>query len=328
MNAYLLCAHGEAPDQAGLHSALCRLQTLAFAHYEGVVEPSEDFMRWYISRPGLHRHLCQAAFAGEELVSSLFVTLSRMRLCGEWVSCGLVDTVMTHPGHRRRGLARRLFGRALEAMASAGADLSLLYTSRADPPGPAQRLYEDLGYRVRELVVRFVRESAHGSSVKPARALPPDASARDLFRDALGGREGWLDLDEALWAWRRTSRSRLYPVTLRQTPGGGAAAVCTGRLLASGRPEPAAVLSDLVLPEDGERATALAGILAAVPPELPVTVLCPHREVGLAELLVDMGFRAAAVEAAFIRPHSDLAARLVEREPQGWYVAVESVIGI
>ena len=84
--------------------------------------------------------LCQAALAGDELVSSVLVTLASMWLAGGAVQCGIIDEVMTHPDHRRRGLARALIDRALEAMVSAGAELSLLYTLETNPASAPQRL--------------------------------------------------------------------------------------------------------------------------------------------------------------------------------------------
>ena len=106
IKGYRTCTHEDVSDQPGLLQALADLNALTFGKYDGVVVPSRDFMAWYTRRPGMDPRLCQAAFAGERLVASLFVTLLEMRLWGQIVQCAIIDTVMTHPSHRRKGLAR------------------------------------------------------------------------------------------------------------------------------------------------------------------------------------------------------------------------------
>lgn len=325
MAAYRLCSHAEVSDGEGLLTSLAHLERLTFAHYDGVVSAGPSFMRWYTGRPGMNPQVCQAAFCGDTLVSSVFVTLARMRLGGEVVVCGLVDTVMTHPDHRRRGLAGTLLRRALAAMGAAGAEVSLLNTAREEPIRPPERLYRDVGYLPRELVIRFWRQpgplSAGGDK---ATRLRPDESARSLFERSLGERDGWLLLDDNLWRWRRQERPAEYPVALYRTDSGALAAVCCGELLVSGRSRSVCVVSDLVLPGK-DALLALVGVAAR---DRLVTLLCPQSDASLVRLAGDAGFAAGGTEVAMLRPITERGARLLSRPTSGWYVALESLVGV
>jgi len=319
--------HAEVRDWEALIRELSALEGLTFSHYDGVVHATPSFLQWYTARPGLKRGLCQAAFAGNKLVCNVFVTLARMRLGGGPVICGLVDTVMTHPDHRRRGLATALLERALRAMESEGADLSLLYTARAEAVLPPERLYQRLGYAPRELVTRLLRPArpAEGS---PSVLMPPDASARQVFDQSLSRHDGWLLLDDDLWRWRRQQRPREYPVALLGTASGGAAALCTGELIMSGAPLPVSVISDLVLPAGAAARGALDALLACAPAEAAITVLCPQSEVQRERLLLEAGFAPSGVEVAMLRPISERGRAALRAPAAPWYVAVESVIGV
>jgi GNAT superfamily N-acetyltransferase len=169
MAGYRFCSHGDTKDSGWLRRAIAGLNRLAFAYYDGVVVPRGSFVDWYTARPGMDPRLCQAALAGGELVSSVLVTVASMWLGGRRVQCGIIDEVMTHPDHRRRGLASTLMDRALDAMASAGAAVSLLYTLEANPVSRPQCLYEILGYRLCERVDRFVALPGRPEAGHPAR---------------------------------------------------------------------------------------------------------------------------------------------------------------
>jgi GNAT superfamily N-acetyltransferase len=328
MSQYRLCTHADIADRGALHRAIADLNGLTFGHYDGVVVPTLSFVTWFAARPGMDPRLCQAAFVGDELVSSVLVTLARMRLAGQMVLCGIIDEVMTHPDHRRRGLARALIGRALEAMGAAGAEVSLLNTLEASPPAGPQRLYESLGYRVYERVDRFVAPPRRDNAGVAAVAIPPDDAARTAFAAGLGDRDGWLDLDDDLWRWRRIERPCDYPVTLHRAGVGGLGAWCTGDLLVAGQPTPFAVLSDVVLPHDERAAPALAQLLAAAPSDTAVTVLCPRSDARLGRLLTQRGFGVTGTEFAMLRPLASALAGGIGQPAMCWYVAVESVIGV
>ena len=62
------------------------------------------------------------------MVSSLFLTLSHIYLEGELTPVGIIDTVMTHPDYRRRGLASALLKEAEKIMAEKECRMGYLYT--------------------------------------------------------------------------------------------------------------------------------------------------------------------------------------------------------
>jgi len=328
MNEYRLVTHAQVEDSPGFAEALCRLNSLTFGEYYGVFFPTPDFINWYVTRPGLELGLSQAAFRGEELVSSLFVTLARMRLGGEMVLCGFVDTVMTHPSHRRRGLASSLLQRALAAMKSAGAEVSLLYASCEDPPEPPQIMYQRLGYSVYELALRFVKQPPHTAEAAPATLIPPDDGARISFASALSQHDGWIELDDSLWRWRRIQRPPHYPAILCRTPGGALCAMCSGDLLATGQPRRVTVVSDLVLPDESREEGDLKAIIATAVSDAPITVFCANSDTTLNRCLRSLAFVPVATEAAMVRPLTQAAADLVRTQPRDWYAAVESIIGV
>ncbi len=325
---YEFVSHAEIDNREWLTRSLADLNALTFGHYRGVIVPSPSFMDWYTRRPGMEPALCQGVLAGDSLVSSLFVTLAPMRLNTEVLVCGIVDTVMTHPDHRRRGLARGLLDRAVGGMKKGGADLSLLYTAVADPPAVPQRLYESLGYSTYGLVDRFVKAPPHLSAAGPAATVSPDAELRCHVEARLGTRSGWLVLDEALWGWRRVDRLADYPVALERARDGTLAAVCCGRLLAGGQQQLYAVVSDLAAASGQVREEALCSFLSTIPTKATATVLCPRSDISLAHALEAVAFRAAGTEAAMLLPLSDAAKKQVARRSSLWYVAVESVIGV
>jgi GNAT superfamily N-acetyltransferase len=326
MREYRILSHAEAGDRQRLIVALSDLEGLTFSHYDGVVHSTPSFLRWYLARPGMLPQLCQAAFADGQLVSSVFVTLAQMRLGGEAVLCGLVDTVMTHPDHRRHGLATKLLERVLGALENAGADVSLLYTARDEPVSPPERLYRGLGYEPRESVTRYVRPPGPISEgIPPAEQLDP--SDRRPFERALAAMDGWLLLDEDLWRWRRIERPDEYPIALYATRSGAAAAICVGELIVSGAPRLLTVISDLVLPRDETARDELYALLSAAPSNAPVTILGPQSS-RRGELLREVGFAAGGVEVAMIHPISSRGRAAAARPPGEWYVAIESVIGV
>lgn len=328
MSGYRFTTHGEIADKAGLHRQLAELEGLTFSHYDAVIEATPSFVDWYTARPGMDARLCQAALCGDDLVGNVFVTVARMRLAGEMVSCGILDTVMTHPAHRRRGLARGVLERAIGAMEEAGVEVSLLNTAWAEPAAVPQRMYESLGYRVYTSVDRYVRRAPQNGGEEAAAPMAPDEAAREGFSAAFGERSGWLELDECLWRWHRVDRPSEYPNRICRTPDGGMGVLCTGRLLVDGMPRPYTVLSDIAPSEHGAMGRALRSMMAAAPREAPITVLCPRTDDVLGETLKGTGFEVAGAEVAMLRPIAAASARLLEQPVGDWYVAVESIIGV
>ena len=328
IRGYRICTHDDVSDQPGLLKALADLNALTFAEYDGVVVPSQEFMSWYTQRPGMDPRLCQAAFAGERLVASVFVTLAEMRLRDQSVQCAIIDTLMTHPGHRRKGLARALLQRAMTAMERADADVSLLNTAQADPPAGPQQLYESLGYRPVELVDRWVSRTAGSSGEHALDSVGVGEDVRRGLQARLGQRDGWLALDQDLWLWRRAERPSAYPVEVVRTSQDVVAAVCTGPLLSRGEEQPFAVLSDFAPSEEADYEGAVRELLSAVPANATATMLCGRSDEKLAGALQVAGFERAGTEIAMLRAVMPEAEAWIEPPMNQWYVAVESVIGV
>jgi GNAT superfamily N-acetyltransferase len=307
---------------------LAELENITFGHYYGNVIGAPSWMQWYASRPGLDPSLCQAAFAGEELVASVLVTSWPMRLTGEIVLCGLVDQVMTHPEHRRRGLARRLLLRALESMRAVGAEVSLLYTLETEPMSGPQRLYESLGYAVIEQVDRYSREYEKRPPTNTLTTLPNDNRTREMFTEALGARDGWLKMEEELWQWRRVARPSEYPVALVKGAQGQLAAIVTGNFMVDSTARPFSVITEMSLPEDGEAGQALAEVVSATSREAALSMLCARADIRIAEGLRMNGCAIEGTEIAMVKALTERGARLAASRKGPWYVAVESVIGI
>lgn len=328
IKGYRLCTHEDVSDQPELLEALVYLNALTFGKYDGVVVPSQEFMSWYTRRPGMDPRLCQAAFAGEKLVASLFVTLSEMRLWGQIVECAIVDTVMTHPLHRRKGLARSLMRRAHAAMEKAGADVSLLNTAQADPPSGPQQLYESLGYRPVELVDRWVTRTAGAGGGCALDSVGVGEDVRRAMQARLGRRDGWLELDQDLWMWRRAERPPAYAVEVLRTSEDVLAAVCTGPLLSRGEQQPYAVLSDFAPSEHADYEEAVRELLSAVPANATATMLCGRSDARLAAALEAVGFERVGTEVVMLKPLTLEAKASMKSTMEEWYVAVESVIGV
>ena len=328
MSGYRFATHADIEDKPRLHQDLSDLDGLTFSQYDVVVAASPSFVAWYTARPGMDPRLCQAVLCGEELVSSLFVTVARMRVAGETVACGIIDTVMTHPAHRRRGLARGMLERAIAAMAESGVKISLLNTAATEPPAVPQRLYESLGYAAYASVDRFVRRPPQTIEEQAAVPVPADQAARDAFTAAFGERSGWLELDEGLWRWRRVDRPSEYPVTVCRAADGGLGVLCTGELLVDGSPRRFTVVSDLVPSAEAATGRALRSMVAAAPSDAPITVLCPRTDGVLAEALRATGFEVAGVEISMLRRIAAASAKLLEQPLGSWYVAVESIVGV
>ena len=110
---YDIVPHADIPDLAGQIHALA---AVAFGAYPGVLAPHLAHREWYIRRPGMDRDLSMGILCDGRLVASVFVTQAPVRLGGRPLSLGIVDTVMSHPDHRRQGLARWALSAAVDAM--------------------------------------------------------------------------------------------------------------------------------------------------------------------------------------------------------------------
>ena len=141
MSGYEIKTHAELGD---VLRELLDVACVSFGDYDGVIAVDEEFMGWYLSRPGMAPESCFAAVQSGKIVSNTFVTVEKVQFGGQVLNVGMVDTVMTHPDHRRRGLARKVLETAIAFMRDRELDASQLYTGADSMP---QRFYESLGYR-------------------------------------------------------------------------------------------------------------------------------------------------------------------------------------
>jgi ribosomal protein S18 acetylase RimI-like enzyme len=69
---------------------------------------------------------------------------------------GQIEPAGTHPDFQRRGLARALLLEGFRRLAAAGAEIALVETDTFR--GPAQRLYESVGFTLHRRIARYFRE--------------------------------------------------------------------------------------------------------------------------------------------------------------------------
>jgi GNAT superfamily N-acetyltransferase len=319
------------------HAAVGELATqvydlahLAFGSYAGVLRPSAAHRAWYVRRPGMDAGLSLAALQRDHLVASVFVTVVSMRLGGRLQPVGVVDTVMTHPAHRGRGLARRLLGEAIAGMRARGLAASLLYTVADSMP---YRFYQTLGYRP-HAPVRYLRR-VHPATAAPAlaayRAGPADQAQIVAFLNVhFSGHDGYVPIDDGLWRWRRVERPGALPAeTYCVARNGrllGCLTLCRAPIVGAG---PASyVLTDLALALKVDAQSALEALLGAVPGGAEVLTLSPRCHDEANRVLSAAGFVETGTEVAMVLPLDRQAEGDLTRPPQRWYVLVESVIGV
>jgi ribosomal protein S18 acetylase RimI-like enzyme len=137
-DGYLL----RAPTQDELR-AVFRMGVEAFAEHWGSSEAHEHDLAEWVDDPRFRRDLVVVAWAGLEpaaCVSNMVETQPDGSLRG------LLDSVSTHPRHRRRGLARAAILRSLRLLRDEGATSAYLGVD-LDNHNRASELYESCGFR-------------------------------------------------------------------------------------------------------------------------------------------------------------------------------------
>lgn len=312
----------EVPD---LTPQMALLSNVAFAEYEGAPEVDAEFCAWYLRRPGSGPEVCVGAVCDGQLAAMVLVALQDLCLGGEVVRCGLVDTVSTHPDHRRQGLAHRLMEMAHDVMRARGAEAAVLYTNPENHP---YQFYGRLGYftRARAKLLTGTRPQTAGvCTVRPY--APAEAGiVQDLVNGTYGSYEGFARLEGDLWCWHREARPADLPVTVlvAETDGQvrGTVAVAATEVLLHGQRQTLGFVSDLVAPD-----AAWARELLAAAPVADLAALYDQKAPPCA-LLETLGFAGQLGEVAMVLPLNDHARKLIHRDPTPWYVMVESVVGV
>ncbi|MBI3945119.1 MAG: GNAT family N-acetyltransferase [Armatimonadetes bacterium] len=310
---------------------LADLFNATFGEYEGMVPATAETMAWYIRRPGLGEGHSFLALAGQELAASTFVTAARVVFGGETVACGIIDSVMTRPRWRRRGIATALLERAVDEMRREGLGASLLYTLEGSG---GHRIYSRLGYRERAVAHYYHADAVPAAPPEPGlRPARPDEeeAVRARLNAWLGGCDGYVPLDDALWRWRRRERPRIMPSTLfvLDAPDGiaGTGALCATRVSIGNQPVDLAIFTDVAGADAAAQRRVLYGLLERVPPGYGVGLLAGSHDPVLPALAAQLGM-ARYEEVAMTLALTAAGEAALSRPPRGWYTLGESLIGV
>ncbi|HSV31869.1 MAG TPA: GNAT family N-acetyltransferase [Atribacteraceae bacterium] len=311
-------------------SQLLELHRLCFSHYVGVLPSERMFLEWYLKRPGSGPGNVFVFKEGDTLISAVFLTLTRFRLGNDWYPVGIIDTVMTHPDYRNRGLASQLMAHAETVMRRVGCRFGYLYTILSTSQFT---LYEKLGYRDHKRVFHLLKQSTLDSP--PSRVLPlaKPESLRPFLNRILETDNGFVPLDDAMWTWRKLVRPPSLPAYLFTTGEKelrGTLTVSLGKVTTGlGDWTKAAYLSDWAGLSPEDLASVLHLALTAIPPEVTIDTLCPIDNQAEWDILRRNGFEAATAESAMLFPLDPEAEELMKKNRPGrWYPLIESVVGI
>ena len=327
-----LASSNDAAVSLGLPKALDNLSHAAFGKYDGVISGNSDFKRWFMSRSGMEDSSRFLAIHQGEIVSSLFVTVMPIRFDNRIITAGVIDSVMTHPDHRRKGLARELLTKAVAFMKNKRIDIAMLYTASESIP---YHFYSSEGFldyvRVQYLEIEHSNLLRRGrDSFRIVELDRPEI--RDMLDRHYSSYWGYSPMAEKLWIWRRGNRPPHLPVwvyadkeednieilfTLGQAP-----------IRKAGRHEKMTMLNDYAgrgKPLDTETVNR---ILCKAPIGSSVITLCARPNVSEREAFLGAGFQVVGEEACMIKPLTDNILSVVKKEPPLWYTITESVVGI
>lgn len=201
-----------------------RLTNNAFAEYDET-PVNERWMEWYLDRPGFDLSLCQAALAGDTMVSQVIAVEQPVQLGDALLPCVIVENVATDPAHRQHGLARKLMERAHEEMRVRRIEAAILYT---DPRYHPYEFYQRLGYFERARSTMLIGPRPDATEEGPA---PVDADERvgpliELINRYHAGHEGFTPLGEELWRAYRID-APMRPVVVAEFANSDAIATAT-----------------------------------------------------------------------------------------------------
>lgn len=327
VEGYFLGTHR---DVARLVPQLTALSNTAFAEYDGAMPVEDGFMQWYLQRPGSRPELCPAALYEGELVANVLVAIQDLYLGGELLRCGIIDTVATHPDHRKHGLARALMEEAHRLMQEAGAEAAVLYTN---PDGHPYRFYQRLGYLPQAMGAAL---SCRRPASQPARAaeeatVADESAVRALLDEHYRGCGGYAPMVDDLWRWHRRERPVEMPIQLVVVRGAAglpvaALALAEVELLLEGNPVPASVMSDFACAPGEDPQECLQALLSMAPTEevlAIVDVTSPEHA-----LLQGLGAQTAVREASLALPFTDRAREALASSSRYWYFMIESLVGV
>jgi ribosomal protein S18 acetylase RimI-like enzyme len=124
--------------------AVFEMNVAAFAEHWGASEPADQEFAGWIDDPRFRLELVVVAWAGTQPAACVTNILEEQP---DGSLRGLLDSVATHPAHRRRGLARAAVAESLRRLRAAGATSAYLGVD-TDNHNQALTLYESCGFRV------------------------------------------------------------------------------------------------------------------------------------------------------------------------------------
>ncbi len=331
---YELRTHGAAGD---ITAELAALNAITFGIYEGAVALSdEEFMRWQLARPGGDPALSLVVLSQGRVVASLVLTAAETRLAGRPAQVGVIDNVMTHPDHRRRGLARWLTERCLDGLREGGFDAGLLY---AAPGSIAFHFYHKLGFVPWAETGRYTLkvEVSRPTPTGLRQAEPTDRErVRRFINSYYAHHDSFIPLDDALWSWRKEARPPSFPaaVYILEDESGALQAtvtVCAAPLNVGTGVQVTYILTDVAFgpqnrsPEDA--AEMLSDLLNPLPPGALVVTLCGANDRHLCALFQTCGFQGEPAEAVLLLPLSEVGWQALSAGPYPLYALSESLLG-
>ncbi len=325
MEKYCLLRASEVTDDP--YKELLSLHRVCFGQYQGVLPFDEAILRWYVQRPGLSLKNTLVICHEEHIVSSLFLTLSAFFFEKTLIPVGIIDTVMTHPNHRGRGLATKLMHEAEALMRAEGCWFGYLYTI---PETNQFRLYQKLGYRDFQRVFHL---QGKGRNQGKETASAPTEDVQQFLNEILANYNGFIPFDEALWAWRKKERPATIPtrIFVSQDSRGkiqGAITATWGKITTATGKEDVVFLSDWAgIGKEGKE-KVLRAALSSVG-KAKIDLLCPVVNREEWTILQKNGFQPTLAESAMLSPlRKEAEVFLREGTSQSWYPLIESVVGV
>jgi len=332
MEGYRLVCGREVSDP---YQQLLALHKVCFGQYEGVLPFDEEILRWFIQRPGLGLEHTLVVVYNNTIVSSLFLTLTSFYIDGHLVPVGIVDTVMTHPAHRGKGLASMLLEEAKGIMRKHQCWFGYLYTI---PETRQFSLYQRLGYRDFRRVFHLKRDVCPPRGElfveDEARVFLEDGDkVRSFLNDVFQGYDGFIPFDKELWEWRKMRRPSAIPakvIALKDERGlpEGTLTLTFGEIVTSSGTEKVVFLSDWVGLSQAAKRKVLRQALSRLE-GTKVDILCPVDNSEDWNILGEEGFLPYLAESAMLCPLSKEAEAMLQQPSQRpWYPLIESVVGV
>jgi ribosomal protein S18 acetylase RimI-like enzyme len=124
--------------------AVFAMMVAAFDEHWGEYDAGDQRFDDWAGDPRFRRDLAVVAWSGDAPAACLSNFLEPGP---DDTIRGYLESLATHPEHRRRGLARAVFGESLRRLRDAGAGSAWLGVD-TDNPNRALALYESFGFRV------------------------------------------------------------------------------------------------------------------------------------------------------------------------------------